>query len=148
MNDKIMLSIHHIHGERIFSGLKTLEIRKTAPKGSHTYIIYMYETKTPYRGSGGCLFNGAGAVVGFFKCRVRIKTNAFGSGLYGNSLEENAARAIIAERACLSVDELIKYANGKDIYGLEVSTPIRFPRPRPLSDFGLTRAPQSWQYLK
>lgn len=148
MNNKIMLSIHHKYSELILTEKKTLEIRKSAPSGSHTYIIYMYETKTPYRGSGGCLFGGAGAVVGFFKCRVRIKTNAFGSGLCGNSPEENAARAIIAERACLSVDELIKYANGKDIYGLEVSTPIRFPCPRPLSDFGLTRAPQSWQYLK
>ncbi len=139
MNDKVMLSIRHKYDELIFSGKKTLEIRKTAPSCSYPYIIYMYETKRD---------DGAGAVVGFFKCRMRIKTNAFGRGLYGNGTEENATRAIIAERACLTVDELIKYADGKDIYGLEVSTPIRFPCPRPLSDFGLTRAPQSWQYLR
>ena len=138
MNDKVMLSIHHKHAERIFSGLKLLEIRKTAPSCSYPYIIYMYETKN----------SGAGAVVGFFKCCARIKTNAFGSGLREESPEGHAARENIAVRACLTVDELIEYADGKDIYALEVSTPIRFPNPHPLSDFGLTRAPQSWQYMK
>ena len=34
------------------------------------------------------------------------------------------------------------------IYGWRVNMVVRFPKPRPLSDFGLTRAPQSWQYLK
>lgn len=139
MNDKVMLSIHHKYAELIFSGQKTLEIRKTAPWCKGNYIIYMYETKQD---------DGAGAVVGFFKCRMRIKTNAFGSGLCGNSTEENATRALIEERACLTVNELIKYADGKDIYGLDISIPIRFPHSRPLSDFVLTRAPQSWQYLK
>ena len=138
MNDKVMLSIHHKHAERIFSGEKTLEIRKTAPSCSYPYIIYMYETKD----------SGAGAVVGFFQCRARIKTNAFGSGLCENSPEGRAARENIAIRACLTMEELIEYANGKNIYALEISTPIRFSRPRPLSDFGLARAPQSWQYMK
>lgn len=135
-NGAILLSIHHKHAERIYSGEKTLEIRKTAPKsGSYPCIIYMYETKN----------GGAGAVTGFFKCGAHIKTNAFGSGLF--AAEGEAIRANIAERACLTTDELAEYANGGTIYGYVVSTPIRFPRPRPLADFGLTRAPQSWQYL-
>ena len=134
MNNKVMLSIHHKYAELILIGQKTLEIRKTAPSDvSYPYTIYMYETKRD---------GGAGAVVGL------IKTNAFGGGLFGNGTEENAARRIIAERACLTTDELTEYANGKSIYALSVSTPIRFPCPRPISNFGLTRAPQSWQYLK
>lgn len=137
MNNIILLSIHHEHAENIFSGAKDLEIRKTAPSGGYPYIIYMYETKT--RG-------GAGAIVGFFKCNCRLKTNAFGSGLHAQ--EGDALRAEFARRACLKEDELAAYANGSDIHGLVVSTPIRFPRPRPLSDFGIDRPPQSWQFMK
>lgn len=138
MYNKILLPIHHIHDERILSGEKDLEIRKTAPSGgNYPYIIYMYETK----GHGG-----AGAVVGFFKCSCILKTNAFGSGLHAS--EGDAIRTEFMRRACLSLDELAAYARGDDLYGLVVSTPIRFPRPRPLSDFGIDRAPQSWCYLR
>lgn len=138
MNDKIMLSIHHEYAELIFGGKKTLEIRKTAPSsGSYPYIIYMYETKRD---------GGAGAVVGFFKCGAVIKTNAFGKALHYEQADGH--RADIIARSCLTAEQLIDYANGDDIRGLVVGTPIRFPRPRPLSDFGLRRAPQSWQYLK
>lgn len=137
MNNKIILSIHHAHAERILCGLKNLEIRKTAPRCGYPYIIYMYETK-----KGG----GVGAVVGFFECRSKIKTNVFGKALYEPLAEKY--RNNIAERACLPIDDLITYAKGSDIYGLEVNAPIRFPYPRPISDFGITRAPQSWQYLK
>ena len=150
MTDKIMMSIHAEHSHNIFDGKKDLEIRKTAPKGNYPYIIYLYETKTSsYKGAGGILFPGAGAVVGFFTCRAAVKTNAFGSALLKSSTdEENAARALISKRACLTLEQLTTYADGGNICGLEVSTPIRFPRPRPLSDFGLSRPPQSWQYLK
>ena len=137
MDDKIMLSIHHKYAELIFSGAKTLEIRKTAPSGGYPYIIYMYETKRD---------GGAGAVVGFFKCGAVIKTNAFGKALLYEQADGH--RADIIARSCLTVEQLADYANGGDIRGIVVGTHIRFPRPRPLSDFGLTRAPQSWQYLK
>ena len=41
MNNKIIQSIHHEHGENILNGVKRYEIRKTAPKsGSFPYIIY------------------------------------------------------------------------------------------------------------
>ena len=137
MSDKIMLSIHHKYAELIFSGEKTIEIRKTAPSGgSFPYIIFMYETK---RGGG------AGAVVGFFKCGAIIKTNAFSKKFFK---EAETYKKETAERACLSVEELESYAGGGSIQGLTVETAICFPQPRPLSDFGLSKAPQSWRYLK
>ena len=46
MNNKIIQSIHHEHGENILNGVKRYEIRKTAPKsGNFPYIIYLYETE-------------------------------------------------------------------------------------------------------
>ena len=137
MSDKVMLSIHRKYDELIFSGRKTLEIRKTAPRCKGKYIIYMYETKRD---------GGAGAVVGFFQSGITVITDGFGKSL--NDEDYDKARADFARAACLTEDELITYANGATLYGLTVNTPIRFPHPRPLSDFGLTRAPQSWQDLK
>jgi len=150
MTNKIIMSIHAEHSHNIFELKKDLELRKTAPKGGYPFIVYLYETKnSTYKGSGGVLFPGAGAVVGFFSCKAVVKTSAFGSALLkGCSAEEDAVRALIAKRACLAAEKIAAYANGGDIIGLEVSTPTRFPRPRPLSEFGLTRPPQSWQYLK
>ena len=82
MNNKIIQSIHHEHGENILNGIKRYEIRKTAPKsGNFPYIIYLYETRHPYKGSGGVLFPGEGAVIGFYVCKAIIKTNAFGAAL-------------------------------------------------------------------
>lgn len=150
MNNKIIQSIHHEHGENILNGVKGYEIRKTAPKsGNFPYIIYLYETKYPYRGADNALHPGAGAVIGFYVCKAIIKTNAFGAALHkSNTPEEAAARNRIAYTACLTEKQLTEYADGEDICAYVVSNPIRFPKPRPLSDFGLTRAPQSWQYLK
>ena len=150
MSSVIMQSIHHEHAENILKELKGYEMRKTAPScGAVPYTIYMYETKHLYKGSGGVLFPGAGAVVGFYTCNVIIKTDAFGAALHkSNTPEEAAARAEIAKRACLTEEQLVAYAGGKDVYAYVVSNPTRFAKPRPLSDFGITRPPQSWQFIK
>ena len=92
-------------------------------------------------GSGG----GAGAVVGFFSCGAYEATNAF--TLHDFKGKEELRRSFIT-RSCLTEDELVAYAQDSAIYGWRVNMVVRFPKPRPLSDFGLTRAPQSWQYLK
>ena len=150
MSSTIIQSIHHEHAENILKELKLYEMRKTAPRGSNfPYTIYMYETKHLYKGSGGVLFPGEGAVIGFYTCNVIIKTNAFGAALReSNTPEEAAARAEIAKRACLTESQLAAYAGGKDIYAYVVSNPTRFAKPRPLSDFGITRPPQSWHFIK
>lgn len=117
MNNKIIQSIHHEHGENILNGVKRYEIRKTAPKsGSFPYIIYLYETERPYRGADNTLHPGAGAVIGFYICKAIIKTNAFGAALYkSNTPEEAATRNRIAYTACLTEKQLTEYAGGKDI---------------------------------
>lgn len=93
MNNKIIQSIHHEHGENILNGVKRYEIRKTAPKsGNFPYIIYLYETERPYRGADNTLHPGAGAVIGFYICKAIIKTNAFGAALYKSNTPEEAAK--------------------------------------------------------
>ena len=42
MNNRIIQSIHHEHGENILNGIKRYEIRKTAPKSGNFPYIYTY----------------------------------------------------------------------------------------------------------
>lgn len=81
----------------------------------------------------------------FFSCGAYEATNAF--TLHDFNGKEELRRSFIT-RSCLTEDELVAYAQDSAIYGWRVNMVVRFPKPRPLSDFGLTRAPQSWQYLK
>lgn len=139
MNDKIILPIYHEYAELILSGKKRLEIRKTVPRNiCYPCTVYLYETKA---------HGGEGAVVGFFNCKGIIRTNAF-KQQFSDTEVIKAYRQDISERACLTEQQLSDYAGNGMIHGLVVNTPIRFPRPRSLSDFGLSRAPQSWQYVK
>lgn len=49
--------------------------------------------------------------------------------------------------ACLTIEELKSYLNGKDyFYGWHIKNLEIFDKPKQLSDFGLKRPPQSWQY--
>ena len=50
--------------------------------------------------------------------------------------------------ACMSLAELEKYANGGKVYGWHISSPIWYRDAKPLSAFGLSRPPQSWQYIE
>lgn len=49
---------------------------------------------------------------------------------------------------CLTVREFEKYLGDKDfLYGWHIAEVEQFREPRELSEFGLKRPPQSWQYL-
>ena len=128
MNNKIIQSIHHGHGENILNGVKGYEIKKTAPKsGYFPYSIYLYETEHPYRGADNALHPGAGAIIGFYVCKAIIKTSAFGAALCkSNTPEEAAARNRIAYTACLIEKQLTEYASGKVCGKTILSDPNHF----------------------
>ena len=54
----------------------------------------------------------------------------------------------VRKSACVTLDEFYAYFrhsdNGK---AFVLRNPVRFPSPIPITDYGLKRAPQSWQYL-
>lgn len=137
MKGTIIQAIHKEHADNILSGKKTLEIRKGAPSGDFPYTVYLYETKN----SGG-----QGLVVGLYTCKGKISLK------YPSSLlKDEQARKILencAKRACVTVEQLLDYADGGEIIAWVISEPIRFKKPRSLDMFGLEKPPQSWQYLK
>ena len=62
--------------------------------------------------------------------------------LYGRFLSN------IAERAGITVRELIPYIRGHMLHAWVISQPKRYQSPLSLSDFGIKNAPRGWRYLK
>lgn len=59
------------------------------------------------------------------------------------------ANADIAEqRGCIRREQLFEYANGSELYGWHITDMKVYNKPKSLSEFGLTRPPQSWRYVE
>jgi len=120
---EVLLSLHPQYWELIKSGQKTLEIRKTKPQGMFL----------PFRVIVYC--TGGIGVVGKFDCDVLRQTIDIPS---------------LTEGSCLTLDELLAYADGKPLcaWHIQENSVVEYECPIPLERAtGLERPPQSWQYL-
>lgn len=141
----ILMSIKPKWCKLIFSGEKTIEVRKTAPKLEPPFEVLVYETKgktkywsqplpIPYT-------EGGGKVIGSFVCdRVRL---CIPFGLKGHLLSQEVYREM-----CLTKEQLDKYGGLKTLYGLHISDLKIYDKPKELGEFGITRAPMSWCYVE
>ena len=165
-----MISIRKEHNEKIFSGVKKWEGRKTIPAivkrwntldnrcdyqpSAADVTFYIYEPKS----GGGC-----GKVVGEFVCD------------FAQSFPRNrAAWSEIAKALCVDIDFVYKYFSKKYGYMIRVCNPVKYDKPKALDEFRvelkrtpidevfevetrsdglyffqrLTRPPQSWCYVE
>lgn len=137
----ILMSIRARYAELILSGKKTLEIRKSAPRGlreSCEYTVLLYESKRD---------GGRGLIVGSFLCRSIRQVERM------DLLE-------VERRSCLCREDLVAYAerpqrvsvknreNGWDVFAWSVENPVTFEKPVTLQDVGVSCPPQSWRTLK
>jgi len=168
----VMISIRKEHNEKIFSGVKKWEGRKTVPAivkrwntldnrcdyqpSATDATFYIYEPKS----GGGC-----GKVVGEFVCD------------FAQSFPRNrAAWSEIAKALCVDIDFVHKYFSKEYGYMIRVCNPVKYDTPKELSEFShfvkcnscksgyeaaacrydekclvhsmLTRPPQSWCYVE
>ena len=127
----IIISIHPKHVKNIFEGRKTIELRKNIPHSEMPFRALVYETKK----NGGC-----GKIVGDFICE--------GFDFYDNN-DISMQIGEILKRACIKYHcDLWNYVGCGNLYAWYIKNPIKYDKPEPLSDYGLKRPPQSWQYLK
>lgn len=166
----IMISIRKEHSDKIFTGEKKWEGRKTIPAivslrnellpisiyhaGEDDVVFYVYEPKT----GGGC-----GKVVGEFVCDFAQSFN-----------RECACWEKIEEALCVDLNFAHNYFNKKGGYLLRICNPTKYDTPKELSEFRvelkrtpidevfefetrndgihlfkrLTRPPQSWCYVE
>ena len=130
MSKAVMLSIRPKWCEKIASGEKTVEVRKTRPKLDTPFKCYIYETQGWWERDGLMEFRLGGRVIGEFTCDRIFPINVFDNGGIQNWLFEHM------ERSCLTYEELADYiGNGKTGYGWHISDLRIYDMPRELSEF-------------
>ena len=137
---KILISVRPQWCEKIVSGIKTIEVRKTAPK-EVPFKCYIYMTQGAYKDLGlysEGIYQNRMKVIGEFICDKVIKT--CGWRLRGNT-QQCAKRTpdeeMLPHSACLSIDEIVNYAGGEngEICGWHISDLKIYDEPKKLSDF-------------
>jgi len=123
----ILLSVRRPFSGLILDDKKPWELRKNAPRiprGEHV-TLWLYESGK----------DGARAIIG--KCRmvshVRMRHMPF-----------RCRPDDFIEDFCVTGEHLRNYL---PCYAWGVQDPVRLPAAVPLSAIGMTRPPQSWQYL-
>lgn len=138
----ILMSIKPKWCEKIFSGEKTVEVRKTAPKLESPFKVYVYRTKEKGNAKiiNDCLNSvyGGGKVIGEFVCERVIKT--CGWRLRGNTgwcAKRTEAEEKFPTSACLTIDEIVEYAGGegREVSGWYISDLKFYDKPKELSEF-------------
>ena len=139
----VLASIKPRHTANIIVGLKSIELRKTGP-GTVPFKVYVYETL-----DGG---KGAGEIVCEFVCDK-----------YCGSIFDvhGRVRDGICKAACLTEEEILKYARGGNVCGWHITNLVVYNDTIPLMKFkGLRRTkfgfepypikrpPQSWIYVE
>lgn len=123
----ILLSVRQPFSGLIMDGQKTWELRKNAPRipyGEHV-TLWLYESGK----------DGERAIIG--KCRMV-------SYVHMRHMPFRCLPDDFIEEFCVTGEHLRSYL---PCYAWGVQDPVRLPAPVPLSLIGLTRPPQSWQYI-
>ena len=136
MSKAVLISIRPMWSQKIMSGQKTVEVRKTRPKMNPPFKCYIYKC-------------GNGKVIGEFLCDEIIEDRTYGHN-------EEFYRA-----ACMSAYDAAAYAMQSPMYGWHISNLKIYDHPRDLweftglrqTKFGLApgpinRPPQSWRYVE
>lgn len=158
---KVLISIHPQWCEKIFSGEKTIEVRKSRPSLDMPFKVLVYETKAQFvksiRGACTTFGYGRGKVIGSFICdRIfELKINGDDCGNYWHEWDDEGD----IQDMCLFYEELETYLGKSVGHGWHITEPKLFDKPKELSEFMLgngwiagrfpvKRAPQSWMYVE
>lgn len=119
----ILLSVRRPFSEKILSGEKKWELRKTKPifRRCGPVTLWFYESGK----------DGDRAIIG--KCQLKYLIRMISYIPDG-----------LIEDACITKERGRSYL---PCYAWHIYDPVRLPLAVPLSDIGLTRPPQSWQYI-
>lgn len=127
----VLLSVNKPHTDNIHSKAKRSELRTRPPSLPTPFKVYMYETKQ----GGGC-----GKVVSEWTCK---SMNTW--------LMYMGTPAHLSTVACVSNEYIQKYCmyGKKNITEMVIDqTSIKvYDKPKDISEFGLSRPPQSWCYI-
>lgn len=144
--NSVLISIRPKWCEKIVSGEKTIEIRKTAPKIATPFKCYIYCTESgKYRNRKSVKniwinrgteqrFIGNGNIIGEFVCDEVYKVDNHTSSF---SIENDVALTnLVARASCLDFCDMQAYARDRKVlFAWHISKLQIYDEPRPISDF-------------
>lgn len=160
----ILISIRPKWCEKIISGEKTIEVRKTAPK-EVPFKAYIYATRPKKFYKCGAvstsdellwLANGKiemgdgfkfwadgdeyqclnGRIIGEFICdKVYNLVNAFGGIMFADENLNQLEPQLFRDMSCLADEQTADYLGNKDGYGLHITALKIYDKPKELSEF-------------
>ena len=134
----VLISIRPKWTEKIASGQKTIEVRRTRPKLEVPFKCYIYETKGQYikfiHGAHTKYGYGRGKVIGEFICDKVYSIKNRGSS-FSVADEEQSVTNEIARQSCLYYDDMVSYFGNKDGFGWHISDLTLYDKPKELSEF-------------
>ena len=136
----VLISVKPKWCEKITSGKKTIEVRKSAPK-EVPFKAYIYETKgateTPWVDEDGhYIYKGKGQVIGEFICdKVYNLVNAFGGIMFADENLNQLEPQLFRDMSCLTDEQTADYLGDKDGYGWHISDLKIYDNPKELSEF-------------
>lgn len=152
MSKAVLISIRPKRCEKIISGEKTIEVRKTRPKMDTPFKCYIYCSQ----GSDVRRLLGSwGKVIGEFTCDAITRVNL--CGFWDDSGKQLDNRL---KETCLTSKEFCDHLGEKVGYGWHISNLEIYDTPRELREFTglretkfgaepvpITCPPQSWRYV-
>ena len=169
MKKAIIISIQPQWVEKILNEEKTIEIRKTTPNCEMPIDVYIYCTKSD-KYHLDWEFGKTTKEKIWFNWNKKSHHYPFShyEAEFGEKVPETFNGHIVAkftmsyclafdkydkwlieEKAKLTKDDFYNYKkNKKEIYGWKIKKLEIFKKPKELSEFGLKRPPQSWQYVE
>ncbi len=154
----VLISIRPEWCEKIASGEKTIEVRKTKPKLETPFRCYIYESRGDYQYGNADYHpivkgNGLQKVIGEFVCDCVKMLAPF------NHIPDDID---VENESCLTREQIVTYLKGKG-YGWHISDLKIYDKPKELLEFEkaaydygrihlppskLTRPPQAWCYVE
>ena len=140
MSKAVMISIRPEWCEKIASGQKTIEVRKTKPKLDTPFTCYIYQTRHKWICSllrflgrdelATHLESSRGKVIGEFVCDRIYDCDADSFGLFDINTKEHLSGT------CLVWSDIWSYSNGfLPLYGWHISDLVIYDKPKELSEF-------------
>ena len=133
MSKAVMLSIRPKWVEKIASGEKTIEVRKTRPKLDTPFKAYIYCSQ----GNDARRLRGSwGKVIGEFTCDLiyELETHSPGGSYYVKGQGQPTTNDV-ARQSCLTLKDMHKYLQSKVGYGWHISGLLIYDQPRELTAF-------------
>lgn len=141
--EEILMSFNPEELKLVLSGKATINIRKSKPKLSTPFKVYVYETRGKTKWCNKCdkknncyafsrgkaCFEGRGKIVGECVCDRIYFRNCDIHDFDTITLEE------LSEWSCKSEDELLKFADRGNLFGWHISNLVIYDKPRELSEF-------------